>query len=601
MLSGCCEFNADPRGTACEPDASECLCRGDAAMTNGNELDAIYWYIEAERKDSAIATLKKKVAQRALADACAEPSVAVIDTSICQAACAARLTGRLAEVNKHLLERYASEKHFSIADASKLSPDELHRLSCELAVIGNDVGIAYLNRRKLLELNNTQGGGVVHYAAAAGQEQFVKWVVGVCGADPKKQDEKGDTPCDWVANELCATESFRKDTLCRVKEFLKTFVNERAGEVDIETKDRVLAVISRMMAKSLRSVSDDESRRMRDDNLLFVSNMLHDCDLDCGFVRLDDGTPFLIDTVGGCDGAYKDIPCYITIDDKYAHGGALFPEADAANTNIVEFVALANNIAERGRFEYDPEFGFVMYTLSMPVSAIRRKGKSTLGMIYGFPVMEVDLFSEAYKEVLESESNPKRAITLVEHKLKEIGGSEQKTQVKHSEEALAAIRKFFEDKGHTARTVKFGDRLGFAGTTTGGNKEGLKNDKYDFRIEVDDEWVYSFVWLPNVVSNCHSEVSSFVARLNKELGDSCNVVVYDEKYGRILCRSQMHVIEFTKDVHDSIGRLLRHPVDILDTCSDSIQKICSGVVDAQSAIGGLMKEEGKMDEETTVK
>lgn len=378
-----------------------------------------------------------------------------------------------------------------------------------------------------------------------------------------------------------------------------SFATNSWCEVDGVYKDRVLLEVSRMMAKSLRTISDDASRRLREENFWYVSNMLHNCELDCKFTRMDDGTPFLIDTVSGCDGAYKDIPCYVVIDDKYAHGGALFPEAKAKNTNVVEFVMLANRIVEKGNFEYDPEFGFVMYTLSMPVSAIRRKGKSALGMIYGFPVMEVDLFSEAYKAILDDKATPKDAIAIVEGKLRKISGDDMhETQMKHSEEALAAIRKFFEDKGHPARSVKFGDRLGFAGTATGGKKDGLRNDKYDFRLEVDDEWVYSFVWLPNVVSNYHSEISSFVARLNKELDDSCNVLVYDEKSGRVVCRSQMHVIEFTKDVSDSISRLLRHPVDILDTCLDSIQRIARGIIDAKSAIGELKKVEVKNKKRT---
>lgn len=376
-----------------------------------------------------------------------------------------------------------------------------------------------------------------------------------------------------------------------------SFATNSWSEVDSAYKDRVLTAVSRMMAKTLRSVSDDASRRLREDNFQYVSNMLHECKLDCKFARLDDGTPFLIDTVGGCDGAYKDISCYIVIDDKYAHGGALFPEANAKNTNVVEFVTLANRIAEKGSFEYDPEFGFVTYALSMPVSAIRSKGKSTLGMIYGFPVMEVDLFSEAYKAVLGNKVKPKNAIILIEDKLKKIEDKAE-TKMKPLEEVLAAMRKFFEDKGHSARILKFGDRLGLVGTTTGGKKEGLRNENYDFRVEVDDECVYSFVRLPNASTNHLMEIRGFIVLVNKELHDSCNVLVYDEKSGVVICRSQIHAVEFLEDVPDSISRLLRHPVDILDDCSAPIEKIGRGTLGATAAIDELKRGQKKNEKQS---
>ena len=375
-----------------------------------------------------------------------------------------------------------------------------------------------------------------------------------------------------------------------------SFATNSWSEVDGAYKDRVLSAVSRIMAKSLRAVSDDVSRRLREDNFRCVSNILHECKFDFKFARMDDGTPFLIDTVGGCDGAYKDISCCVAIDDKYAHGCALYPEANAKNANVVEFVTLANRIVEKGSFEYDPEFGFVMYTHSMPVSAIRSKGKSALGMIYGFPVMEVDLFSEAYKAVLDNKAAPKDAIALVENKLKKIRcENKADAQTNPSEEALAAIRKFFEGKGHSARAVKFGDRIGFAGTTTGGKKEGLRNENYDFRVEVDDECVYSFVRLPNVSTNQQAEIRRFITLVNKELHDSCNTLVYEEQVGAIICRSQIHVVEFLEDVPDSISRLLRHPVDILDNCSASIEKITCGACDAAAAIEELKKSQGKRE------
>ena len=78
-----------------------------------------------------------------------------------------------------MLARYAAEPRFSIADAGKLSAEERHRLACELAAIGNDVGLAYMNKRRLVDWNDTRGGGVIHCAEAAGQKQLVKWIADV--------------------------------------------------------------------------------------------------------------------------------------------------------------------------------------------------------------------------------------------------------------------------------------------------------------------------------------------------------------------------------------------------------------------------------------
>lgn len=231
--------DAGQKTPADEPDAAECVRRGDAAMAEGNELNADYWYAMAEEKGSKIARIRRRVAQRALGDAIAEPSPAVIDNAICRAACTANFTGRLSAAVERLLSRYAAEPKFSIARASELSVDERHCLACELAVIGNDVGIAYLNKRKLIDLNDTRHGGVVHYAAAAGQEPFVKWIVGVCKADAFKPDAEGKTPCAWVDEELRACESSRQKALRRVRQYLASLDDkvpeERAsGDTDVK-------------------------------------------------------------------------------------------------------------------------------------------------------------------------------------------------------------------------------------------------------------------------------------------------------------------------------------------------------------------------------
>ena len=246
------------------------------------------------------------------------------------------------------------------------------------------------------------------------------------------------------------------------------FAAPSEGEAGDTTKDRVLIEVSRMVAKSLRPLSDDVARQACEENFLFVSNLLHECKLNCRFERLDDGTPIMFDTIGGCDGAYGDIPCHLAIDDKYVHGGALFPEANKTNTNIVEFVSLANRVATRGSFEYDPEFGFVMYMLSMPVSAIRSKGKTALGMAYGFPVMEVDLYSEAYKAVLEGEKKPEEAMKIVTEKIRKIDENESLDrskiekawyQVRHTTndaermEGVAVIREFAAAHDHRAESL----------------------------------------------------------------------------------------------------------------------------------------------------
>lgn len=220
LLPGCRGPKVEPKAAAEAPDAEECLARGDAAMVEGKELVAVEWYADAESNGSPIASVKMQVAMRALADACAEPSPAVIDNSICRAACAAKLTGRLAEAVERLLRRYAEERRFSIADVAELTPEDRHSFACELAAVGNDIGIGYMNSRKLIDLDDAWQGGVVHFAAAAGQEDLVKWLVGVCCADPWKKDDAGLTPSDWVDRELALKANPRAAALGRVKEYL---------------------------------------------------------------------------------------------------------------------------------------------------------------------------------------------------------------------------------------------------------------------------------------------------------------------------------------------------------------------------------------------
>ena len=67
------------------------------------------------------------------------------------------------------------------------------------------------------------------------------------------------------------------------------------GEADDATKGRVLTEVSRMVAKSLRPLSDDAARQACEENFLFVSNLLQKCELECRFMRLDDGTPVMFD------------------------------------------------------------------------------------------------------------------------------------------------------------------------------------------------------------------------------------------------------------------------------------------------------------------
>jgi len=206
-------------------------------------------------------------------------------------------------------------------------------------------------------------------------------------------------------------------------------------------------------------------------------------------------------------------------------------------------------------------------------------------MIYGFPVMEVDLFSEAYKAVLDGRKTPKEAMTLVGQKLKKIEEKEPESgHGKPSEEAVGAIRKYFEDKGFPAQPTKVGDRIGFGGTITSCLNAGMQNDGYEFRLLVDDEWVCSQVRLPNVVSNHQAEVRGFVARMNKQFEESNFTLVYGDKDGSVSCRAEVHVVEFTKDVSGSMFTLLRGPVELLDWCAVAVQKIGSGKIDAEKAM-----------------
>ena len=355
-------------------------------------------------------------------------------------------------------------------------------------------------------------------------------------------------------------------------------------EMDTMSQQSVKTELELMMLRSVRAASDAEAIRAREGNFVFMTNFLRECKLPHDFVKMKSGIPIMVDAMEGCEGAYKQIPYFLAIDDKYVHGGAFFPEANVVNTNIIEFVTRANLIAEKGCFEYNSKHGFVMYRHSLPVRAVISGGKKVLGMIVLFPVMEMDLFSEAYKAVLEGDKSPKDAIDMVARRLEVIGEADQNGRERHSEVAVAAIRKFFEGNGHSAQAIKTGDRVRFIGSSTDGHKEGLKNDKYSFRIEVGADAVYSYVKLPNVASNYQAQVCTFVSRMNNELIDSCNVLLFDCRNGLIVCRSQILVDEFMKDVPQSISRLLRHPIDILDTCSNSIDLITSGKVDGETAV-----------------
>lgn len=226
LLSGCLGPKAEPKVAADEPDAEECLARGDAAMAEGNELDAVFWYNEAERCGSTNAHMKIRVANRALVDACAEPSPAVIDNTICRDACAAKIPERFSAVKDRLLRRYVAERRFSIADAAGMTPEDRHSFACELAAVGNDEGLGYMNSRKLIDFKDTRQGGVLHFAAAAGHEALVKWLVGACGAYPWEKDDKDATPSDWIDLELPLSANPRAETLRRVKAYLASKVSE---------------------------------------------------------------------------------------------------------------------------------------------------------------------------------------------------------------------------------------------------------------------------------------------------------------------------------------------------------------------------------------
>ena len=74
------------------------------------------------------------------------------------------------------------------------------------------------------------------------------------------------------------------------------FATPSEGEADDTTKNRVLMAVSRMVAKSLHPLLDDAARHACEENFLFVSNLLHECKLNCRFERLDDGTPMMFDS-----------------------------------------------------------------------------------------------------------------------------------------------------------------------------------------------------------------------------------------------------------------------------------------------------------------
>ena len=62
------------------------------------------------------------------------------------------------------------------------------------------------------------------FAAAAGHEALVKWLVGTCGAYPWEKDDKDATPSDWIDLELPLSENSRAETLRRVKAYLASQV-----------------------------------------------------------------------------------------------------------------------------------------------------------------------------------------------------------------------------------------------------------------------------------------------------------------------------------------------------------------------------------------
>lgn len=239
LLAGCCHM-----GTLASDKrigGVECMERGDRAMAAGEELEAGSWYSEAEKDGVGLASTRRLLAERAMNAACAEPSPAVIDNRIYRALCSERIYGKATQTYDRLVARYSAEEPFSIADAVKMSREECHRFACELAVIGCMDGIGYLRTRKLIDQDDTNQGGIVHYAAIAGQELCVQWLVGVCCADPHKVDEKGKTPTVWVMREMqnvredvgedpCEDEVKFIEKLQRVKTYLITF--ERASDDD---------------------------------------------------------------------------------------------------------------------------------------------------------------------------------------------------------------------------------------------------------------------------------------------------------------------------------------------------------------------------------
>lgn len=230
LLSGCCQIGT--RGVDKLPDGVECLERVDRAMAEGDESSAISWYHDAAKLGVGLAETRLLLANRASAAYFEAPSPAVIDNLIYRALCSEKIIGTAEEAYNRLVERYSAKEPFSIAEAVKMSREECRRFACELAVVGCQEAILYLRKRELIDFDDTDKGGLVHYAAIAGQELCVQWLVGVCCADAHKVEEKGATPVVWVMREmryldeyedLCAEEMEFREKLQRIKTYLITF------------------------------------------------------------------------------------------------------------------------------------------------------------------------------------------------------------------------------------------------------------------------------------------------------------------------------------------------------------------------------------------
>jgi len=198
--------------------------------------------------------------------------------------------------------------------------------------------------------------------------------------------------------------------------------SENASESDgcEETDEEALQVPLEMALGMRHVVTDEAGRQAREEALKAVKAIMKETDTEREFERYEDGTPFFAEALTECDGAYPDIPCVVVVDDEAVHGCAIFPEACAALTNMSEFVSLANQRIQKGQFKRDAKTGFVMYQNSVQLSDFNSEPKASLGQVFGFPAMQLGLYSEAYKAVLKGEKTPMKALELVDAKLREI-------------------------------------------------------------------------------------------------------------------------------------------------------------------------------------